>query len=489
MKTILSDQFKGIGLEQFQIKIKDVKSTIASPLKTRQLQFKQHKVDLFLSQLLEDECHLLIITCYRNGDRHVELGFRILSDWLYHLPNQEPMAVLKFLVSEFGIPLNLGKHSGKFWYRERVQVPTDLDDPHSLIDVRGKTQHSGMSYLVGQFENRGSTKFLNIGLAFAIDTHLYTSSVLRWEEIKPVDLSGYNEPSSVEEEFLVPSPVSGEDIIARITNIESTSGQDTEINSDLVKYFAACKYLRNILGVSWLQSNVPFTDVKDASILLAEWHTDIVKYAQLVRVIQFADFIHRSRLIPGVKQRLDEAQEKEDPIDSLWFEFFVSSSIRESGYEVLRFIPPSAERKTPDLLIQFQRHKIPVEIKAKQFNIAWSRRTLLNPMKAAASQLPDSGPGLIFIMIPEHWLGNSSFLHKAEDVIKGCLQRNRNCNGVFVYWPANIKLPKGEFTFTWRFQHFLTWTPMAPIKDLKKLIRKAEFTQKRVGASFMDDAV
>ncbi len=69
-----------------------------------------------------------------------------------------------------------------------------------------------------------------------------------------------------------------------------------------------------------------------------------------------------------------------------------------------------AGRKGEDYDIQLQVAglEVPVEAKAKDDDTPYSRRTVINTVKGAASQLPKGSKGIVFLRIPSGWAGTES---------------------------------------------------------------------------------
>ena len=489
MKIIFSEQFQQVCLGEFQIKVKDVRNTIISPNKKCVLKLNSLDIGIFLSPESEGEFYLLVIASKRDGNWHVLQGFKILAELLDGATRPDPLQVLKILVSKFGLSIKIGDYTEKFIMDERIRVPLGSKDPLELIECEMESSHSGLMCAIAGFDQSDGKKYLNCALVFSIDTYAYSSWLFGWKDPLVFEFASeldvdISDMGNISEFALSPS-----ETIDAYSSVIKLRIDDDKLANDLAKYRGACLYLAKLFGDYWYRKLISIHFGADSQFMPKSWAEDIDMYKYVVRVIQLANFIHMVKDVPGIKEKIEEFKEKADPIESIWFETFIPSTIQNSGHQLLLFVPTDKLRKTPDAIIKFRDSQIPIEIKTNKFETAFSRRTLLNPLKDAFSQLPDAGPGVIFLMIPSEWINDSTFQQKAESVINRALERNRNCNAIFVYWPANFKLPTGEFAFTWRFQHFTNWTPMKPIRRIIDLIEKAEMTYKSIDAAFLDKAV
>jgi hypothetical protein len=254
--------------------------------------------------------------------------------------------------------------------------------------------------------------------------------------------------------------------------------------TDAAKYRGACVLLKKVFGKDWYQESIaPDIDV-DNTFLRRPMSDPLERHLQVTRVIELAEALHTLKDVPGISRRVRDVEGK--TLESLWFEYFVPYLVHKSGHQVIEFVPESSSEKRPDLVVQLRDEFIPVEIKAKQEVSAYSRRNVLNLLNKAFKQLPEIGPGVIFLMVHAHWLQDEGFLRQAEPIIKRALRRNRNCNAIFVFWPRNERTSTGEFIYQWRFQHFVTWHPMHTVPRITDLMAKREMEFKPVVVTFLE---
>jgi hypothetical protein len=59
--------------------------------------------------------------------------------------------------------------------------------------------------------------------------------------------------------------------------------------------------------------------------------------------------------------------------------------------------------------------------------------------------------------------------------IRGVLDRNRNCNAVFVYWPVSKPRPNGGAVAGMHYESFVAKNPLVQIGNLDTLIRPERY--------------
>jgi len=227
----------------------------------------------------------------------------------------------------------------------------------------------------------------------------------------------------------------------------------------------------------------------DSSFLRRPLSDEEQRFIYIGRVIELAEALHCLRTVPGLSQHVETARANTmngQQLETVWFEFFVPYLIQGRGHKVVEFIVTD-ELKRPDIMVNFYGQLASVEIKAKLEGVRYTRQTLQRSINNACQQLPASGPGVIFLLIHAHWLTNAQFIKQAESVIEKALLNHRNCNAIFVNWPANIKLPGDGYAITWRFQYFPASAPATPLQRVAEFVIPKPMPVTSLRASFMFD--
>lgn len=253
--------------------------------------------------------------------------------------------------------------------------------------------------------------------------------------------------------------------------------KDMNAQTEVSKFRGACVLLKKIFGADWYQANVAPQADGGATFIRRSLSDESERYLYVVRVIELAEALHSLRHVPGLSHHVEVCKQntqRAEALESAWFEFFSPYLVHESGHEVVEFVINDGATRTPDMIVHIRGRLLSIEVKAKLEGNSYSRRSLSNSLKVASTQLPERGPGAVFLMIHSHWLHGSDFQRDAENVLNRALLRYRNVNAVFVLWPLNQKLSTGGFMSSWRFQHFVARDPYQPLDAIEQLLARRE---------------
>ncbi len=483
MSIVFTDMFTETCEGEFQVSRKQVYQTLNTPTSEQIEEFDNLKLGFFIKEESQAENTTLVLVCARrvNDQWAVDLGFRIRPELIDDLESLEPLALLQRLVESFGCEIRIGTHHSKFIFRKTIPIESEQGGQLELVEALESADQGLVYSIITVVEERESKTFVDCALAFCINTGKYVSWLLGWDDQR----SSPVKPCSQDR--------NGAKSGFYLTNREKESirefvkemfPDDEHSQIDAAKYRGACVLLKKVFGKNWYQEYIaPNLDV-DNTFLRRPMSDPLERYLQVTRVIELAEALHTLKDIPGISKRVGDVEGK--TLESLWFEYFVPYLIHKGGHQVIEFVPESFEEKRPDLIVRLRDQLIPVEIKAKQEESVYSRRNLLSLVNKGFSQLPETGPGVIFLMVHSHWLQDEVFLRQAEPTIKRALQRNRNCNAICVFWPCNERTSTGEFIYQWRFQHFVTWHPIHTVPKITALIPKREMEFKPVVVTFLE---
>jgi hypothetical protein len=479
MDCVLTDLFKDTCEHEFQISRQQVYRAVRDPDSSQIEKFDGLELGFFVKKDdQEDEApYLLVCARKQNHQWLVDLCFRLRSQWVEadneHLTN--PLSLLQRFAERFGAKLQVGSYQAKFIFRKTIMLGTLSGNEVEVINVMGSVGQ-GLLYPIVRLEEHQ----LVCAIAFCIDTGRYTSWLFDWDA----------HPSQPVRPFLENCVGVETDLV--LTDQEKASAHDVaermfpddgDAQTEVTKYVGAFTLLKKIFGEVWYQENIVPNKVGEYSFLRRPLVEPLERYLHVILVIELAEALHKLRAVPGIVERIQDTAGH--TLEGLWFEFFVPYLIQDAGHRIVEFVPEDPEEKRPDLIVEFRDELIPIEVKAKGEKTEYSRQSLLSLPKKGFEQLPDSGPGVIFLMIHSHWLQDSEFLRQAEPAIERALRRNRNCNAIFVLWPVSDQISHEAFAYRWRFQHFVTRHPMYPVPRIVDLLEKKTFRIKPVQATFV----
>lgn len=482
MDIAFTDMFVETCEGEFQVSRKQVYQTLNTPTSEQIEEFDNLKLGFFAKEESQAENATLVLVCARrvNDQWAVDLGFRIHRELIDDLESPKPLALLQRLAESFGCEIRIGNHHSTFIFRKTIPIEPEEGNELELVEVL-ESVDQGLLYPSMSIEERGNKVYVNCALAFCINTGKYVSWLFGWGDQKSSLLKPYSQDHNGPKSRFV---LTDDEKKSTWEFVNDMFPDDEHSQNTGAKYRGACVLLKKIFGNDWYQEHIAPNIDADNTFLRRPMSDFLDRYLQVTRVLELAEALHILKDVPGISKRVSDVKGK--TLESLWFEYFVPFLIHEGGHQVIEFVPESSEEKRPDLIVKLRDQLIPVEIKAKQEGSAYSRRNLLTLLNKAFSQLPETGPGAIFLMVHSHWLQDEGFLREAEPTIKRALRRNRNCNAIFVFWPRNEGTSTGEFMYQWRFQHFVTWHPMGTVPYITDLIAKREMEFKPHVVTFLE---
>ena len=173
MRIIFGDSFKDISEKELQISRKDVIRTVTNPLRKQRILCDGLEILLFLQKEKESESYLLVIGRHQDDAFHVGSScFKILPNLLEVAMSDEPVVLLQQLAISFGVPIKVGDHVGKFFFREKIPVPKDF----KALDLMGLLiPKEGGGGIASTYFRLTKDGFAEFALVFSIQLSAYLS--------------------------------------------------------------------------------------------------------------------------------------------------------------------------------------------------------------------------------------------------------------------------------------------------------------------------
>ena len=189
-------------------------------------------------------------------------------------------------------------------------------------------------------------------------------------------------------------------------------------------------------------------------------------------------YIHQSRVLGLahdllICQHFDgfAAQRQEmskQSIMAVHHELRVARMLHDSGHTVAFVIPSGVKGADYDLVVD---DVLATEAKAKEGTTVYSKSSLKNTLSTARRQLPQQGPGLVVLRIPDAWGKDRAFVEEAEKVFDGVLRSSSRINAILVLWDEWFQGdPEGAACLT-RFRIFENAQPKTDFADLPRVLR------------------
>lgn len=212
----------------------------------------------------------------------------------------------------------------------------------------------------------------------------------------------------------------------------------------------AMDYIVSILGTAWLERELDAP--KDSGYLLLGGNEDddddLSAYLRLQRVVLLARELAAAQGIHGF-QHLVKALRARTSYEAV-AELRAINHMARAG-QAAWFIDPNANQGPSfDALVVLSGHEVAVEVKAKESkSVAEYRPSLIeNPLRKARSQLPPSGPSMVYLQIASPWSDDEGVLMSINSTIKRMLEKSRRINAVALMLERTYFRPDGNRSFT-----------------------------------------
>jgi hypothetical protein len=192
------------------------------------------------------------------------------------------------------------------------------------------------------------------------------------------------------------------------------------------------------------------------------------KYVRVARELVLARDLLVCQYLPGFAEQRSELRAR--TVTGVAHELAVASALHQSDHTV-EFVGRTGSRGHDfDLLID---GLLATEVKAKEDDTPFSRSSLHTTLGTARKQLPNDGPGLIVLRIPDAWASDPQAMADAQVVIYEVLRQSQRVNAVLVMWD-NWMFSESERAATLKmFRVFENARPRTDFADLARIVRSA----------------
>ena len=114
-----------------------VREIIQSPYREHVLENDGIKINLYLSDLINDKFYVLVIVRQNKDFFYVEERYKILKDLVVEDKLIDPFIVLQKFAWRFGNIIKIGDQLGKFIYKERIVLPNSVLVKKKIFEILG----------------------------------------------------------------------------------------------------------------------------------------------------------------------------------------------------------------------------------------------------------------------------------------------------------------------------------------------------------------
>jgi hypothetical protein len=231
----------------------------------------------------------------------------------------------------------------------------------------------------------------------------------------------------------------------------------------LIEYVVASEVLINVLGPDWwadrLASGSESYFVRDREDVRG-------RFVHQHRVVSLANGLLTCQRRPGFAEQLVKFRARS--LIGVLHEVGVARLLIKSGHSVEFVSEAHVKGADFDLLVD---GTMPLEVKAKEDDAAYTPTALASTLADARGQLPPAGPGVIALRIPDTWVANAAFVDQGDAEFRRALRNSRRTNAILVLWDSWVRqLPRGMACIV-HFRVYENDNPRAPVSEVGSLIR------------------
>lgn len=239
--------------------------------------------------------------------------------------------------------------------------------------------------------------------------------------------------------------------------------QFPEADTSLIEYAVASEVLLSVLGPDWWTERL--AGGTEAYFLLDR--DDVPgRFVHQHRVVSLANGLLTCQKRPGFAEQLVKFRARS--LIGVLHEIGVARLLIRSGHDVEFVSEARVKGADYDLLVD---RMIPLEVKAKEDDAAYTATALASTLADARRQLPAAGPGVIALRIPDTWVADSAFVGQGDAEFQRALRNSRRTNAIIVLWDSWVRqFPRGMACMV-HFRVYENDDPRTPASGLGSLIR------------------
>jgi hypothetical protein len=202
-------------------------------------------------------------------------------------------------------------------------------------------------------------------------------------------------------------------------------------------------------------------------------------------VIQLAELLTCLEPVPNFDAKLQDLRKK--GLEETFYELRVAHELHEKGYLVKFVVPSGVRGQDFDLEARLEQESLAVEVKCLTDEPDYSAKMLYNRLKKASGQLPQTGGGIIFIMLPSAWITRDDFQNETGKTVESVFRNYSRLNAIHFHWEEwTDGPPYGRFL---RFLTAFNNSPKVHLANLARIFRTTTYppagTRQLIEVSFI----
>jgi hypothetical protein len=252
--------------------------------------------------------------------------------------------------------------------------------------------------------------------------------------------------------------------------LQETKRHFANLPNDHVYVAMASQITLCMLGPDWWKKNVVGDTGRPDEFLQRSDSSEESCFNYQLRLTMIGHMLWLLKESSGFADFITSLKTRE--LEAVFFELYSAECLFESGFTI-EFVKAVGEKgQDYDLRANLAHTTFYVEAKTRRHGPVLEQRKLDSTLKQARSQLPSSGPGIVFISIPVLWTVNS----QAEPLISGTIQSflkgTQRVNHVVVIWHRWHDAKQGR-TSAIRVREYMNPSPRTP-SPLERVVKILE---------------
>lgn len=207
-------------------------------------------------------------------------------------------------------------------------------------------------------------------------------------------------------------------------------------------YAMGMEVVLTTLGPEWWKKNCITSAIKPDEFLATPDDTDKSRYNHQDRIIKLGHMLYALKECKGYEAFIRSLKTRD--LAPTFFELWVANILYKNGFTV-EFVEARGQKgEDYDLFAERNGVSVSVEAKSRRAGVILGEKKLRSTLETARKQLPPSGPGVIFISIPNEW----TLDRNSEEIIGNCInaffRNSARVNYVILIWHQWLELEKGR---------------------------------------------
>lgn len=225
-------------------------------------------------------------------------------------------------------------------------------------------------------------------------------------------------------------------------SLEQTKHQFASSGYAMQWYAMGMEIVLTTLGPEWWKKNCTTEAIKPDEFLAVPDDSEGSKYNHQDRIIKLGHMLYALRECEGYDSFISSL--KTQDVAPTFFELWSANILHQNNFIVVFVKAKGQKEEDYDLFAERDGISLSIEVKSRRAGIVLAEKKLRSTLETARKQLPSSGPGVIFVSIPNDWTMGKS----AEDIIGNCInsffRNSARVNYVVLIWHQWLELEKGR---------------------------------------------